>query len=58
MLTKSYPAQTIFSWHHLLHKITVLEIDLAIDLTAFLELRTVILLSECCTAICIDFYIF
>jgi len=41
-LTKSYPAQTIsygHSCHHLLLKITVLEIDLTIDsyLTAFLE---------------------
>jgi len=47
------------SWHHQLLKITVLEIDLTIDsyLTAFLE-WTAILLSECCTEICIDFYIF
>ena len=41
-LTKSYPAQAIsygHSCHHLLHKITVLEIDLTIDsyLTVYLE---------------------
>ena len=42
------------------NKTIILEIDLTIDsyLTAFLKSQTVILLSECCTAICIDFYIF
>ena len=42
------------------NKTIILEIDRTIDsyLTAFLKSQTVILLSECCTAICIDFYIF